>query len=168
MNSNPQYFVATQLPAFVVKAGEDRIGGTLNVLDLETSVKISSRDSGGAYSMMEQFYPPNGGPPLHLHHREDEWWYILEGSFVFEIDGERVYAGAGDTVFGPRGRRHTLQNIGSTRGKTLVTVVPGGLDKFFRELSAAVPPGASPDPAVIQPIFAKYGLELLGPPLNKR
>jgi len=168
MSSKPQHFAATRNQAFVVKAGKDRIGGALNALGVETSVKISSNDSGGAYSMMEASYAPNSGPPLHLHNREDECWYILEGNFVFDIDGERVHAGPGDTVFGPRGIRHTLQNIGSTQGKTLVTVVPGGLDKFFQELSATVPPGTPPDPAAIQPIFIKYGLELLGPPLNKR
>jgi mannose-6-phosphate isomerase-like protein (cupin superfamily) len=167
MNSKPQHVVTKRTPAFVVKTGKDHMGGPLNALGVETSVKISSNDSGGAYSMMEASYAPNSGPPLHLHHREDEWWYILEGNFVFEIDGERVNAGPGDTVFGPRGHRHTLLNIGSGTGKTLVTVVPGGLDKFFQELSVAVPPGATPDPAVIQPIFTRYGLELLGPPLNK-
>jgi mannose-6-phosphate isomerase-like protein (cupin superfamily) len=168
MSSKPQHFAATQIPAFLVKAGKDRIGGTLNALGVETSVKISSHDSGGAYSMMEASYPPNSGPPLHLHRREDEWWYILEGNFVFEIDGERVHAGPGDKIFGPLGTRHTLLNIGSAPGKTLVTVVPGGLDKFFQELSAMVPPGTPPDRTAIQPIFTKYGLELLGPPLNKR
>jgi hypothetical protein len=59
MSSKPQHFAATQIPAFLVKAGKDRIGGTLNALGVETSVKISSHDSGGAYSMMEASYPPN-------------------------------------------------------------------------------------------------------------
>lgn len=166
MGSIDQHVAA--IPAFLVKAGKDRIGGKLNALGVETSVKISSDDSGGAYSLMEASYAPNSGPPLHLHHREDEWWYILEGNFVFEIEGGCIHAGPGDTVFGPRGRRHTLQNIGSVQGRTLVTVVPGGLDRFFQELSAAVMPGTPPDPAAVQPIFSKYGLELLGPPLSKR
>jgi quercetin dioxygenase-like cupin family protein len=77
-----------------------------------------------------------------------------------------VCAGPGDTVCGPRGSRHTLLNIGSTPGRTLVTVVPGGLDMFFQELSVAVPVGTPPNPSVVQPIFTRYGLELLGPPLS--
>ena len=155
-------------PAFVVKAGKDRIGGALHVFGAEASVKISSRDSGGAYAVMEACTLPNSGPPLHLHQREDEWWYILDGNFLFEIDSNSVHAGPGDTVFAPRGSRHTFQNIGSVPGRTLVTVVPGGLDAFFQEVSTAVPPGTPPDPAVILPIFRKYGLEFLGPPLSKR
>ena len=158
----------TVTPAFVVKAGKNRIGGTLHVFGAEASVKISSSDSGGAYAVMEACTPPNSGPPLHLHQREDEWWYILDGNFLFEIDGNSVHAGPGDTVFAPRGSRHTFQNIGTIPGRTLVTVVPGGLDAFFQEVSAAVPSGTPPHPAVILPIFRKYGLELLGPPLNKR
>ena len=167
-SSKPQPSVATQASAFLVQAGKDRTGGTLHVFGAKTSVKISSRDSGGAYAVMEASTPPNSGPPLHLHHREDEWWYILEGNFLFEIDGEHIQAGPGDTVFAPRGSRHTFQNTGTTAGRTLVTVVPGGLDLFFEEVSAAVPPHTPPDPAVILPIFHKYGLEFLGPPLNQR
>lgn len=155
-------------PAFVVRAGKGRIGGTLHVFGGETSVKISSADTGGAYAVMEACTPANTGPPLHLHQREDEWWYILEGDFLFEIDGNSIHAGPGDTVFAPRGSRHTFQNVGTVPGRTLVTVVPGGLDEFFQEVSAAVPPGRPPDPGVILPIFHKYGLEFLGPPLSKR
>lgn len=95
----------------------------------------------GAYGLMEAYTPPNSGPPLHLHQREDEWWFILDGNFLFEIDGNSVHAGPGDTVFAPRGGRHTFQNIGSVTGRALVTVVPGGLDAFFQEVSAAVPRG---------------------------
>ena len=122
----------TVTPAFVVKAGKNRIGGTLHVFGAEASVKISSSDSGGAYAVMEACTPPNSGPPLHLHQREDEWWYIVDGNFLFEIDGNSVHAGPGDTVFAPRGSRHTFQNIGTIPGRTLVTVVPGGLRVFPR------------------------------------
>lgn len=168
MNSKPQHSADTQATAFVVKAGKARIGGTLHVFGAEISVKISSLDSGGAYTVLEASTPPNGGPPLHVHHHQDEWWYILDGDFLFENDGIHIPAGPGDTVFSPRGTRHTFQNIGTVPGRTVVTAVPGGLDLFFQELSAAVPPGTPPDPAVMLPIFHKYGVELLGPPLNKR
>jgi hypothetical protein len=68
-------------------------------------------------------------------------------------------------VFAPRGSRHTFQNIGATPGRTITTVVPGGLDLFFEELEGAVPRGTDLDPAKVVPIFEKHGLELLGPPL---
>jgi len=163
-NENP---VTTNIPTFVVKAGKDRIGGTLHVFDAQISVKISSHDTRGAFAVMETSTPPKSGPPLHLHQREDEWWYILDGNFLFE-DGNTFHAGPGDTVFAPRRTRHTFQNVGTVPGRALVTVVPGGFEMFFQEISAAVLPGARLDPVVILPIFQKYGLEFLGPPLNKR
>lgn len=158
-----------QMTAFAVEAGSSRTGGDpLYVVGSDIWVKISSRDTCGAFAIMEDRTPPQGGPPLHLHHHQDEWWYVLEGQYLFEVDGQNIHAGPGATVFAPRGTRHTFQNTGSTPGRTVVTVVPGGLDIFFEELSAAVPPGAIPDPAKLSSLFEKHGLELLGPPLAAR
>ncbi len=153
---------------FTVEAGSSRIGKTLCVVGDEVSIKISSRDTNGAFAVAEDRTPPMAGPPLHLHHAQDEWWYVVEGEYLFEIDGRQVRARAGDTVFAPRGSRHTFQNVGTTTGRTLVTVAPGGLDVFFEELSAAVPPGTDPAPEALSALFQKHGLELLGPPLATR
>jgi quercetin dioxygenase-like cupin family protein len=131
-------------------------------------VKISSRDTNGAFAVMEDRTNPNEGPPLHLHHQQDEWWHILEGQYLFEVDGRQMRAGPGDTVFAPRGSRHTYQNVGSAPGRTVITVVPGGLDLFFEEVRAAFPPGSTPDLDKLVPIFQKHGLELLGPPMAAR
>ena len=111
---------------------------------------------------------PLHGPPLHLHRDQDEWWYVVEGEYLFEVDGQEIHASAGATVFAPRGSRHTFQNIGIAAGHTITTVVPGGLDLFFEEVETAVPRGGVPDLAKMLPIFEKYKLELLGPPLAAR
>ena len=131
-------------------------------------IKITSLDTGGAFTVFEGRTPPLQGPPLHLHRDQDEWWYVIEGEYKFEVDGEEIYARAGATVFAPRGSRHTFQNIGTTTGRTLTTVVPGGLDLFFEELETVVPRGTVPDPVKMVPIFEKHRLELLGPPLAAR
>jgi mannose-6-phosphate isomerase-like protein (cupin superfamily) len=151
--------------AFLTESGGDRRGGPLDVVGDDIWIKISSEDTAGAFTVFEGRTQPLGGPPLHLHREQDEWWYILEGEFLFEVDGQRIHAGPGDTVFAPRGTRHTFQNAGSAPGRTLTTVVPGGLDVFFAELSTVAPRGAAPDPAKLVPVFEKHGLELLGPPL---
>jgi mannose-6-phosphate isomerase-like protein (cupin superfamily) len=151
-----------------VKAGDARIGKKLHIGDEEFSVKISSRDTSGTFAVLAGFVSPMGGPPLHRHLYQDEWFYIVEGQFLFEADGRNIHAGPGDTVFLPHGSCHTLQNVGSTVGRTVVTVVPGGLDLFVEEMSAMLPSGVEPDPAKLRGLFQKHGLELLGPPVRQR
>jgi mannose-6-phosphate isomerase-like protein (cupin superfamily) len=151
--------------ALVSERGEGR---HVHVLGADLTIKISSRDTDGAFAVFEGCTPPLEGPPLHRHLDHDEWWYIVEGEYRFEVDGEEIYASAGDTVFAPRGSRHTFQNVGKDRGRTIGTSVPGGLDLFFEELEHAAPRGTVPDRARLQPIFEKYGQELLGPPLRAR
>jgi len=151
--------------AFVMKQGEGR---TMNITGGEVTIKISSQDTNGAFTVFEGETDPLEGPPLHLHQEQDEWWYVLEGEYLFEVDGQEIIAGPGATVFAPRGSRHTFQNIGDKPSRAITTVVPGGLDLFFAEFEKAVPRGATPDPAKLGPLFAKHGLELLGPPLAAR
>lgn len=166
MSSQPQTANTSSLPGFVTPTGEDRLGRSIYVVGDRLWVKIRSRDTNGAFTTMEGTTEPGGGPPLHVHFEQDEWWYVLEGQFVFEVDGKRLTAGPGDTVFAPRGSRHTFQNVGATVGKVVVTAIPGGLDEFFEELEKLVPEGAVPDPAVILPLFHKYSMDLVGPPLR--
>jgi mannose-6-phosphate isomerase-like protein (cupin superfamily) len=151
--------------AFTMERGDGR---PIHVVGDEVIIKISSRDTGGAFAVFEARTRPYHGPPLHLHRNQDEWWYILEGEYKFEVDGQEIYARAGATVFAPRGSRHTFQNIGAIPGRMVTTVVPGGLDLFFEELETAVPRGTVPEPAKMFPIFEKYDLELHGPPLVAR
>ena len=145
-------------PAFIM---EPRDGKVIQVVGDEVIVKVSSRDTDGAFAVFEGRTQPNSGPPLHLHRDEDEVWRVLEGEYLFEVDGDEIYAGPGATVFAPRGTRHTFQNIGRTPGRLVTTVVPGGLDLFFEEIESL-------DPAKAVTVFEKCGLELHGPPLAAR
>ena len=142
-------------------------GRNIHVLGDEVTIKISSLDTGGAFTVFEGHTRPHHGPPLHRHRDQDEWWYILEGEYLFEVDGKEILAGPGATVYAPRGSSHTFQNIGETPGHIVTTVVPGGLDLFFEEIEKAVPAGSVPEPAKMIPIFERHRLELLGPPLAK-
>jgi len=153
---------SNQRGAFIMERGEGR---PIHVVGNEVTIKVSSRDTGGAFAVFEGETLPLQGPPMHLHWDEDECWYVAEGEFRFQVDGQDIYGSAGDTVFAPRGTRHTFQNVGSTPGRLITTVVPGGLDIFFEELETIVPRGTVPDPAQMVPLFKKYRMELLGPPL---
>jgi mannose-6-phosphate isomerase-like protein (cupin superfamily) len=156
--------------AFVVEAGGDRNSKPLSVVGEGITIKVSSRDTNGAFTIFEDVTPPLGGPPLHVHHVQDEWWYILEGELVFEVDGKEFHAGPGDSVFAPHGSRHAFMNPGKSPARSLITVVPGGLDLFFEEVSAAALTAAEAEanPQLLAELFRKHGMELLGPPLSAR
>jgi mannose-6-phosphate isomerase-like protein (cupin superfamily) len=151
----------------VVEEGAGRTRKPLPVVGDEVTIKISSRDTNGAFATFIDTTPPQAGPPLHRHHLQDEWWYILEGNYLFDVDGKEIHAGQGDTVYAPRGSVHTFMNTGSAPARSLITVVPGGLDLFFEDLSAAAPTAdaVAANPELVAQIFQKHGLELLGPPL---
>ena len=151
------------LDAFAVARGNGR---PIHVLGNDAIIKISSRDTGGAFTVFEAQTQPLAGPPMHRHGQQDEYWYILEGEFKFEVDGREIHASTGATVFAPRGSRHTFQNVGNGPGRTLTTVIPGGIDLFFEELESSAPRGSITEPAKLMPIFKKYGQELLGPPMH--
>jgi len=142
-------------------------GRSIHVFGNEIVVRISSRDTGGAFTVFEARIDPQHGPPLHRH-AEQEWWYIVEGEFRFQVDGREVRAHAGDTVYAPGGSVHTFQNIGAGPGRTLTTMIPGGIEEFFAEVEKVAPRGAPPDPAKLIDIGRKYRQELLGPPLGRR
>jgi mannose-6-phosphate isomerase-like protein (cupin superfamily) len=142
-------------------------GKRISVLGAELTIRIPRSDTGGRFTVFEGCTPPRHGPPLHRHRDQDESWYIVDGEFRFVVDEEEIYARTGDTVFAPRGSRHTFQNLGDTPGRMIATVVPGGLDLFFEELEAVVPAGAAPDASKMTPLFEKYGQEMLGPPLGR-
>jgi mannose-6-phosphate isomerase-like protein (cupin superfamily) len=138
------------------------------VLGAELTIKVASRDTDNAFTVFEGWTNPLQGPPLHVHRDQDEWWYILDGEFLFEVGGQEIHARTGDVVFAPRGIPHTFQNVGATPGHTLTSAVPGGMDEFFEALEMAAPRGSVPDPAKLDPVCEKYGQAILGPSIGAR
>jgi oxalate decarboxylase/phosphoglucose isomerase-like protein (cupin superfamily) len=105
------------------------------------------------------------GPPRHVHTREDELFYILEGEIVFELDGERHTVRAGDTVYLRRGVVHAYQNFTKRDARLLIATAPGVFSDFFVELSAVTPLGGLPPLDTLDAISTKYGMTMLGPPM---
>jgi quercetin dioxygenase-like cupin family protein len=146
--------------AKVIPVGEGR---KLNVVGDTITIKLRGEDTGGAYSVIEDLTPPEGGPPLHVHRLEDETFFVLEGEFEFSIGGRGVRARPGTTLFGPRGIPHTFKNVGAKNARMLVVISPPGFEKFFEEvdqLSQQGPPALER----LLPLARKYELEILPPP----
>jgi len=137
-------------------------GNKINVLGIPMSVRISGRDTGGTVSVVESHDVTGGGPPLHVHHREDETFQILEGEYEWRV-GEKIFtARKGATIFAPRGIPHTYRYTGRTPGRLMCVITPSGFEGFFEEIGALTPQQQQNIPGVIA-IGKKYGLEIVPP-----
>jgi quercetin dioxygenase-like cupin family protein len=134
------------------------------------TVKASAETSGGKVAVLEHLAARGAGSPLHVHHREDEWFYVTEGVLTFWVGGEVIDAPAGSFVYGPREIPHTF-TVSSERARFLLVTEPAGFEGMLRTLgepaaSLTIPPAPTepPDMARITEVLTDYGIELLGPP----
>jgi len=133
--------------------------------------KIPSQMTGGAYALFEVATQPGSGPPPHIHHREDESFYVMEGGYEFLIEDSTVRVGAGSLLYLPKGTLHAHRGVGEDVGRMLVTQTPGGLyERFFEEVGRPVEGEAGPrffekqpDAESIAATAAKYGIEIVPP-----
>jgi quercetin dioxygenase-like cupin family protein len=126
-----------------------------------TRVRASSETTGGILAVIEQVGDPGLGSPYHIHHNEDEQFYILEGQLRFVSGDQSWTAGPGTFAFLPRDIPHGFEVIGDTPARFLLMVTPGGFDAFVAELTEAAP--APPDMPKVMEAAGRYGLEILGP-----
>jgi len=147
---------------FRIPRGEDRFDEHRSVGIGTLTFKVSTADSGGALVVSEIAHYAKGGPPRHVHHNQDEWFHVVEGEYVIEIDGELSRLTPGDSAFGPRGVPHGWAHLRNGRGRIAFVAAPAGrLEEFFLEITRAGAM-APQDPAFWLP----YDMELTGPPLK--
>jgi mannose-6-phosphate isomerase-like protein (cupin superfamily) len=161
--------VATKRESIRVAADE---GQALVVVGIPHRIKLTGAETEGAYTAWIDTVPPGSGPPPHVHHREDEDFFILEGEFEIFREGEPpLRASAGDLVHSPRGAVHTYRNVGTTVGRMFQVAVPAGIEHFFAEVGqpgsgeghAPHPPTAAEVEYLIR-TAEKYGIEIKLPP----
>jgi mannose-6-phosphate isomerase-like protein (cupin superfamily) len=152
----------TLAPALVPPGG-NRYAYAVDFAGKAAPCKVTSKDSGGAFSAFENVTPPKQGPPLHLRHREDEWFYVASSRFIFEIDGKRTEFGVGGSVFAPRGIPHRWANSGTDTGVLVVMLAPGGFEAFFDDVTQAVAKMGHVPHDELKEIYARHGVDLLGP-----
>ena len=129
-----------------------------------TTVRISSRQTEGAYCVCEMTTLPGDGVPLHVHDRDEEFYYILEGAFEMQAGEERFTAEAGSLVVIPRDVPHSFRNAGDVPARALMIFRPGGFDEMFGELRQRVADGTS-DEEQRRAILTKWGVrDLRGDP----
>jgi quercetin dioxygenase-like cupin family protein len=125
--------------------------------------KLRAEQSNGSLTVVENIIAPNDGPPLHVHEREDESWYVLEGELRFRLDDAIRDAPAGSFVFVPRGVAHCFQNVGDKPARILVMFTPSGMEAFFDRFAALPADAAVAD--AFRSIGSEVGVDVVGPPL---
>jgi quercetin dioxygenase-like cupin family protein len=145
-------------------------GEALWFLGVLATVKASAETTGGAVAVIEHLAPRGAGSPLHVHSREDEWFYVIEGELTIWVDGETILAPAGSFVFGPKGIPHTFA-VSSEIARFLLVAEPAGFERFMRavgepapRLEIPPPPTEAPDVAALVAAAAEFGIEITGPP----
>lgn len=157
---------APTVRSFVLAAADTRTAAPLNIVGEQTLVKVSAADSDGLLSFFHLDAPPMSGPPRHVHSREDELFYVLEGDLVFELDGEQHTVSTGGTVYLRRGIVHAYQNFTERPARLLIATTPGEFSSFFEEMSAMTPVGGMPEMEPLLALHARYGITIVGPPMT--
>jgi quercetin dioxygenase-like cupin family protein len=159
--------LAPVMAPIALSSGE---GEALWFLGVLATIKSSSETTAGRVAVIEHLAPRGGGSPLHVHHNEDEWFYVIEGELTFWVGGQVITAPAGSFVYGPRDIPHTFI-VSSEQARFLLVTEPAGFENFVRALAEpaqqlVIPPPATepPDMARMTTLAAEYGIEILGPP----
>ncbi len=155
---------ATSAKGIRVAHGADRLGERHTIGVSTTDFKVLTQDCGGALFIMEHTNRKKGGPPRHLHHNEDEWFYVIEGDYIIEIASDRFQLKAGDSILAPREVPHTWAFVGDSPGRMVIAFTPANkMEAFFRDNAKR---GKATEYVSDAQVYRSYGLELLGPPLS--
>jgi mannose-6-phosphate isomerase-like protein (cupin superfamily) len=140
------------------------------VVDHRMTVLIAGEQTKNAYSVLEVFILPGGGTPPHIHHREDELFYLLEGDITILAGEQTVRASAGTCVHIPAGTVHTFRNEGGGPGRMVVTYTPAGFENYFSTVGTPATHGDETAPPVTQEALERlrayapqFNLEILPP-----
>jgi quercetin dioxygenase-like cupin family protein len=134
-------------------------------------LKATHADTHGAYGLVDELLPPGFAPPLHIHHGEDEAFYVLDGQVRFACGAQTHEATAGAFIFLPRGVAHTFRVLGDSPARVLNLLSPAGFERFFEQDGVAAPEYALPPDSGpvnlehLRALAAHYECAIIGPPL---
>lgn len=151
---------------FSVAAGDDRYGEHIKLGGEPNDCKVSAQDTDGAMCVFE--FTGKGSGPRHLHSDQDEWVYVIDGEFEFELGDQRFRLGSAESVFMPRKVAHVWTCVSDKPGAIINVYQPAGkMEEFFREIGKFenTPPEEALSLKDLHELFSSHGMDLLGPPL---
>lgn len=151
---------------FKVESGKARYQHELLLMGGRFECKVSAKDTGGDLCIYDTFRDVKGGPALHVHHFQGEWFYVIQGEFLFRVGDDTFTLHPGDSAFGPRQVPHAFAMVSEGQGHMLIAWQPAGsMEDFFYQMSKMgkeIP--ASQE--VFRKLWESHGMELVGPPLK--
>jgi mannose-6-phosphate isomerase-like protein (cupin superfamily) len=151
---------------FFVASGKDRHDKAISIFEGDTFyTKVSTNDTNGSMYILESTRDKRGGPPLHIHYEQDEWWYVMEGEFQIKVGDQLYNARPGDSVFGPRMVPHAFAKTNEGNARIMIVFQPAGkMEENFKAVSEGVTKNMTEQQRAE---FRKaHGFEVVGPALG--
>ena len=152
---------------FKVAANQDRYQEELFIMGGKFDCKVSSKDTDGALLIYDTVRHSKGGPAMHLHYSQDEWFYVIKGEFIVQVGQEKFTLSAGDSAFAPRTIPHAFANISEGEGQMLVLFQPAGsMEDFFAQMAKISKDVPKNQEETLKELWATHGMKIVGPPLK--
>ena len=152
---------------FSVRSQEDRYAEELLLMGGRFYCKVSGKDTGGELCIYDTIRMAKGGPALHRHHIQDEWFYVMRGDFIVKVGDALLSLHPGDSAFAPRKVPHAFAKVSEVEGQLLIAFQPAGsIEGFFKQMARFGSGIPANQEVVMKELWEKHGMEVLGPPLR--
>jgi mannose-6-phosphate isomerase-like protein (cupin superfamily) len=157
----------TPSKGFKVENGKDRYQEELSIMGGQFACKVSGKDTGGQLLIYDTKRQEKGGPAFHLHHDQDEWFYVMKGEFTVKVGDETFHLKEGDSAFAPRKVPHAFAMTNEGEGHMMVLFQPAGsMEDFFKEMSKLGTGIPKDQETKLKELWASHGMQIVGPPLK--
>ncbi len=152
---------------FKVEANRDRYQEELLIMGGKFDCKVSSKDTEGDMLIYDTIRQEKGGPAFHVHHFQDEWFYVIKGNFILKVGDETFTLSAGDSAFAPRTVPHAFAKTSEGEAQMLIAFQPAGsMEDFFAQMSKLGKNIPKNQEQVLKDLWKSHGMEVVGPPLK--
>lgn len=152
---------------FKVSAGKDRFQQELHIMGGQFDRIVSAEDTDGDLLIYNTVRQEKGGPALHLHHEQDEWFYVIKGEFLVKVGDDTFTLKPGDSAFAPRKIPHAFAKVNEGEGQVLVLFQPAGsMEDFFKQMSKHGSSIPQDQERLLKELWETHGMQVVGPPLT--